>query len=139
MNTILRIFWILSLLIFMQPVWAAISVVITPAPAISITPGVDVIRQTVSTLMLESDQPYQIQLSDDNAGRLLNGAEGLPYRVSYNNGADFVLSSNSVVLESGASVSNAQRPLAVTIWGEDTAKAIAGEYHVTLTITVTAQ
>ena len=117
---------------------AAVNMNVTSGSRIALTPGVDLVRQTISNLIIDADQPYTVQLSDDNGGVLVMGYHAIPYRISYNDNAEVRVSANPVVMESAASVTNGSRTIAVTVLGTDTAKAAAGDYRSTLILTITA-
>ena len=127
------------LLIFLQgQAIAAVNVSVVSASRITLVPGVDLVRQNIANVVIDADQPYTVQLSDDNGGGMVMGYHSIPYRVSYNDNADVRLSASPKVMESAASVSNGNRVISVTIMGVDTATAAAGDYRSTLTVTITA-
>ena len=129
---------VLFFIITAQSCFAATDVLLRKGSPVIIPPGIDVNRQTVITVSLNSDQPYSIAVNDDNSGVLRNGTAVIPYRVSYNNNPETTLSTTPVVMESAASITDGESTIAVSILGIDTAKATAGDYSATLTVTITS-
>jgi len=123
---------------FAEQLTAAVKINFHFNSRIILNPGVDLVRQSITTVTLDATQPYAVQLSDENAGNLVHEHHRIPYQVSYNDGVDRVLSASPQTVESGTSVTNVSRNIAVTIRGHDTATAVAGEYNATLVVTITA-
>jgi len=138
MMKLIRLVSIFFFIVALEQAVAAVNINVVSGSRMTLSPGVDLVRQNISNLIINADQPYTVQLSDENGGSLVTGFHTIPYRVSYNNNVDVRLSSNPQVMESGAAVTNGNRTIAVTVLGTDTAKAAAGEYHATMRITVTA-
>jgi len=117
---------------------AVVNMRVVSGSRIALTPGVDLVRQTVSNLVIDADQPYTVQLSDQNGGILVMGYHSIPYRVSYNDNIEVKLGANPTMVESAPSVTNGNRTIAVTVLGTDTARVAAGDYHSTMMLTITA-
>lgn len=135
---IISAFAFLILVFITAKTFAATEFTIRGGAPVVISPGIDVNRQIVATLVLNSDQPYSVSISDDNGGTLNNGKALIPYRISYNNNAEINMSPVPATVETAASISNGESTIAVSILGSDTTTALAGDYSATITVTVTS-
>ncbi len=133
----LRLLFVMMIVLLADQAAAVVSLAISPNSALIVTPGVDVVRHSVANITLSSDQPYDIQLSDDTNGQLMNGSYGIAYQVSYDNNPEISLSRTPIVVESGLSTVTQNKVIGVSLKGTDTATAIAGDYTSTLMVTIT--
>lgn len=116
------------LLFLFESAWATVSVSINPAGGFNIVPGIAVVNQPIATINLSADQDYQVTLRDNNNGLLKYGTNILPYTVKYNNGNKITLSTGSLVVEAGSSISNGSRALTVFISAATSIGIMAGPY-----------
>lgn len=138
MKKFIRLLICLLFILTLEQAMAVVNMRVISGSRIALTPGVDLVRQTVSNLVIDADQPYTVQLSDQNGGILVMGYHSIPYRVSYNDNIEVKLGANPTIVESAPSVTNGNRTIAVTVLGTDTARAAAGDYHSTMVLTITA-
>ena len=128
----------LATMFVLEQAVSAVSMNVAKASRVSLIPGVDLVRQNIANIVINANQAYTVALNDDTGGVLSMGYHKIPYRVSYNNSSDIELSHNPVTMESAASAVNGNRTIAITVLGTDTARAAAGDYRSTLTVTITA-
>jgi hypothetical protein len=128
----------LASLLFSGIVAATVSVYITPDGDFSVTPGVAVVDQSIATITLNADENYQVTLRDNSNGVLKNNNIPLPYTVKYDNGYEITLSTNTIAVETGASVTNGSRSLTVFIGAAATVGLPAGAYSTTITVEILA-
>jgi len=137
-SAFVRIVISVFILLMLEQAVAAVSVRVSSTSFVTLMPGNDLFRQNIANVSVTTDQAYSISLNDEHGGVMVNGAYALPYRVSYNNGSEIRLSRNPVVVETSVSPVSANRTIAVTIAGANSAIAMAGDYSTTLMVTITA-
>jgi hypothetical protein len=117
---------------------ALVTVSVSTAGGFNINPGSAIVNQTVATITIDADVSYDVTLKDDTNGLLINGANNMAYTVSYNGAADITLSTNPTSVETGASVTEGSRSLAVSISGVESVGIPAGDYLATVTVEILA-
>jgi hypothetical protein len=122
------------------PVFSLTTLTITPGGGFSIYPDIAVVDQSIATINIDSDTGYSVSLIDDNNGVLKNGANNLPYTVSYDGGGEITLSSTPSIVESVGTgvVDDGVRPLTIFVTAEQSVGIPAGDYSVTVTAEITA-
>jgi hypothetical protein len=115
-----------------------VDVYITPDGGFSVIPGIAVVDQSVATITLNADEPFQVTLRDDNNGMLKSGNTPLPYTIKYNNGSEITLSTSTTTVETGVSVANGNRSLTVFIGASASIGLPAGTYSTTITVEILA-
>jgi hypothetical protein len=140
-NPILRLFLGLSSIMFclaVSPLALTAEVTTSNAIGFNITPGSAIVNQTVSTITINAAVSYDVTLKDDTNGLLINGVNNMAYTVSYNGAADITLSTSPTSVETGASVTEGSRSLAVSISAVESVGIPAGDYLATVTVEILA-